>query len=845
MDCAVEDVPEVIAKVLCALQGGPGTSVLVQTVDGGKFDYLQRLFSSLDGSKTQLVETVDREAVRRVIQSATCDLIVIDEAFGIPLEELRRIRKETRTPILYISQETAPELLDSGMVNASWSDERSLRRAARRSVRNALSWALSHKIAYERLLSTILSNFINLDRVNLDAGIEEALSAIGKFFRVDRVYIWRFTAEGTAMQKSYTWKRAGIRYRFELGEEIPVSLYSWVVENIKAKKILNLPSISALPMEAHSERRVFNSVNTVSFLAVPLISGGVVEGFLGLSSVREERDWSSDTISLVKIVARVFVSVLEKQRAEFALTTSEKKFGGVVEHLGDGLIICDAALNVIYANSKFLKICSKSLEDIVGKPINEIIGNEPVSALKRYIASPNYKSSQTFAHRCEFPSDSKEKTGSKEKTVLEMRSTLLDRGPKLLNQFIITFADITRTQEMEHQLHHSQKMEAVGRLAGGVAHDFNNLLTAVLGYSGLLLSRIPEGSPYRNELLQIRKASEQAGSLVEQLLTFSRKQVLIPKILNLNNVVEDTSRMLKRLIGEDITLRIDLNEDLSNIRVDPSQMQQIILNLAINARDAMPQGGLLHISTEMISLNEPSETLVAGDYVKMTVTDTGCGIDDYVKQHVFEPFFTTKEQGKGTGLGLSTVYGAVKQSGGEITVESEIGVGTIFQILLPAINEPAAEIRSGLEPEKVAGGSETILLVEDETSVRRLLREVLEQKGYRVLEALNGRDALEVSARFQSRIDLMITDVVMPEMSGHEAAERLGTERPEMKLLIISGYLRGNRVAAQLRSREYTFLQKPFSPADFARIVREILDSKSGSLPFFLQGSEQVETEAS
>ena len=387
---------------------------------------------------------------------------------------------------------------------------------------------------------------------------------------------------------------------------------------------------------------------------------------------------------------------------------------------------------------------------------------------------------------------------------------------------------------IEQQLRQAHKMEAIGKLAGGVAHDFNNLVTIITGYSDMLLSRIGPENSTRRELEQIKKAGDRAHSLTRQLLAFSRRQMLQPKVLDLNAVVTNLEPMLQRLIGENIELVIELKPGLGQVKADPGQIEQVIMNLAINARDAMLQGGKLLLQTDNIELDEayalrhiPTQP---GSYVHLAVSDTGCGMDAATQSRIFEPFFTTKEQGKGTGLGLSTVYGIVKQSGGYIWVYSEPGQGTTYKIYLPRVAAPADSVLPVTHWSKLPQGTETLLLVEDEPEVRWLVRDMLQHLGYTILEARHGIEAQVLSIQHPGPIHLLVTDVVMPQMSGREIAEQLTSEHPETKVLYMSGYTDDAVVRHGVLAAEIAFLQKPFTPEALARKVREVLDGQtSGS----------------
>ncbi len=372
-------------------------------------------------------------------------------------------------------------------------------------------------------------------------------------------------------------------------------------------------------------------------------------------------------------------------------------------------------------------------------------------------------------------------------------------------------------------------MEAVGQLAGGIAHDFNNLLTAITGYSELLLGELPPEDLRRGHADEIRKAGERAASLTQQLLAFSRRQVLEPKVLDVNIVVSDIERMLRRLIGEHIELKTPKAPDLWKVKADPGQIEQAILNLVLNARDAMPSGGTLAIETSNAQLDEsftrdhvPTQP---GPYVSVAVSDTGVGISDDVKARLFEPFFTTKERGKGTGLGLSTTYGIVKQSGGYLWCDSEVGRGTTFRVLLPRVEEPVSQVEERKPLPPIHPGDETLLLVEDEPEVRSLVQRILKTQGYTVVTAANPDEALAVAREFKGSIQLMVTDVVMPGMSGLQLAERLAPMRPNMRVLFMSGYTNDAIGHQGVLDPGTAFLQKPFTPNALARKVREVLDT--------------------
>jgi signal transduction histidine kinase/ActR/RegA family two-component response regulator len=387
--------------------------------------------------------------------------------------------------------------------------------------------------------------------------------------------------------------------------------------------------------------------------------------------------------------------------------------------------------------------------------------------------------------------------------------------------------------QSERQFRQAQKMEAVGRLAGGIAHDFNNLLTVIMGYSHVLATELGSEHPLYSKIEETQKAGERAAMLVRQLLAFSRKQPLEPKHLSVNNVVGNLEGMLQRLIGADIRLVIRLDPGNSQVRADQAQLEQVLMNLVVNSRDAMPNGGTLTIETAQVELAKSPlyhvDPLPPGPYVKLSVGDTGTGMDRETLAHIFEPFFTTKEEGKGSGLGLSTVYGIVTQSGGGIDVASRVGHGTRFDIVFPRV---AVDVDTTSSPQASAqppGGRETILLVEDDASVRILLRDTLRKLGYRVIEAKHGLEACLMASQELDRLDLLLTDMVMPGMGGRELAQHLITVKPDLRILFMSGFTDDVGILAGHERGTSGFLQKPFTPELLARTVRKILDAPSNT----------------
>jgi PAS domain S-box-containing protein len=511
--------------------------------------------------------------------------------------------------------------------------------------------------------------------------------------------------------------------------------------------------------------------------------------------------------------------ITRRKRAEKEMYKSAERFRSLIENAQDIITVIDLRGTFLFQSPASQRLLGRSPEEFVGRNAFEFVHPEDAAgvreALRRMVASPDLPQTALFRFR--------HADGSWR--MLEGIGRLLIGEEPL--QFVVNSRDATDRRALEDQLRLAQKMEAVGQLAGGVAHDFNNLLTAILGYGSLLASRLAPGAPGREEIDEILRASERAAALTKQLLAFSRKQVLEPVVLDVNELIRNLEKLLRRLIEEDVQLVTLLDPSVARVRVDPGQLEQVIMNLVVNARDAMPGGGKLTIETANTSLDEAYAqqhvTVHPGSYVMVSVSDTGIGMDAATKQHFFEPFFTTKEKGKGTGLGLSTVYGIVKQSGGNIWVYSEPGKGTTFKVYLPRVEEIAAEGVPLSANSLPAVGTETILLVEDESSIRALAKRVLEERGYRVLEAGSGKDALELVRGKEGQIHLLLTDLVMPDMGGTELASSLEDKHPAIRVLFMSGYTDDGVVRNGLLGPGRAFLQKPFTPTMLVRKIRDVL----------------------
>ena len=558
---------------------------------------------------------------------------------------------------------------------------------------------------------------------------------------------------------------------------------------------------------------------SIDWVGVPLKIGDRTIGILVAQTYAPGVRYGESEKHILQFVSTQVAMAIERKRTEEQLHESERKYRLLFETSPEPMFVYDfATLRILAVNDAAITRYGYSEPEFLERTLRDIRSPDDQARLDAELS-----------HR---PEEGAVRTGvrhrAKDGKVFEVDLVARPLDFAGRRARLVLAHDVTAQRHLEEQLRQSQKMEAVGQLAGGIAHDFNNLLTAILGSTQLLLQNMPSGDPRREDAEEVRHAGLRAAELTRQLLAFSRRQVLAPKVLELNAVVGNMDRLLRRLLGEDIELVTSLDPGAGAVNADPGQLEQVLLNLAVNARDAMPGGGRLSIETARLHLHEEHverrHRLPPGDYACLVVTDTGVGMDDATQAHLFEPFFTTKEVGKGTGLGLATVYGIVKQSGGYIWVYSEPGRGTTVKVYLPRVPAATEAPVAPPPPKAVRGGHETVLLVEDAAPVRTLARRSLEACGYRVLDAADGPSALELSARHPSGIDLLVTDVVMPGMSGRELAERLAPERPEMKVLYTSGYTDDAMVRQGVLNAGVAFLQKPFVPDMLARKVREVLD---------------------
>jgi len=803
----------------------------------------------LNQSKTKLDDIFrNHDAVMILIDPSTDAIIDINQSalkfYGynrmefkkLTLADLNAPMTEAETNLVHTQQKkksalVLPHLLSSGEVRYV---EMHISRI--KSGKNNFEFAIIHDITdryltekklqfrhdFEMLIASISTFFIRPDHYEIDAAVNKALQSIGEFMQVDQSFIIQFSEDLSTIHLTHNWSTEVFNQKRTLlnaqSEKFP-----YAAHKLFKGDVFFAEDKSDLPKEAKPERELMQQNGIKSFIIVPTVSAGMVIGGIGFTCVKEKKIWPEDAITLLRVIGEIITNALKRRETEKALRDSENKYRKFVEEDISGDFIISPKGKIIFCNTAFVRIFGFSSVKKALQSNIEAVATPHLSLLKEL--SKIKKDTMIEGEELQL----KRTDGEPVYVIANLRG-VYDENDSLIEYKGYLF-DITSHKRIEEQLRGAQKMEAIGRLAGGIAHDFNNILTVINGYSELLLNSGYIPNSERSRLEQIKRAGERASSLTGQLLAFSRKQIVKPKILNLNDVVNEVDNMLSRLIGENIAICTILERNIRLIKIDPTQLEQVILNLAINARDAMPMGGKLTFRTENIVFKKDQRlrdvVITKGSYVKFSVTDTGIGMDSEIQSHIFEPFFTTKDRGKGTGLGLSTIYGIVKQSDSYITVDSVVNKGTCFTIYFPCQDSPVDESMIVKKRNLSLSGSEKIIVVEDDEMVRELTVSFLENYNYSVAQASNADEAIRKCHNKDKEFDLAIIDVVMPGMGGKDLADIILQKQPQIKILYISGYTDDAIVQHGILNSSVEFLQKPFSADQLAAKVRKIFDNNS------------------
>ncbi len=679
--------------------------------------------------------------------------------------------------------------------------------------------ALQYRIKMEQLISLLSTHFIQIPSHRIDTGINLALRALGKFTRMGRTYLFQFSADGSTYSNTHEWCAEGVESVRSKYQEIPVENMPWLISRIKQGEIVHISRVADMPPEAEKEKDEFMAEGIKSLVNVPLVYGETVIGFSGFACIAGEKNWTDEDTRLLRMSGEIFVNALVRKRTEGQLLESEERTRAIINAIPDMLFTLDG-------DGRYKEfIASKDeapaipAESFLGKTIPEMMPQNLANLFMSYIKKAlRTKESQVFEYQIHSPLPNG--------PLLDYEARFVVTGE---NEVLSMVRNITIQKRFKEQRLQSQKMEAIGNLAGGIAHDFNNLLTVITGYGEILLHQTDVPEATRKNINEILKAAHRASSLTKQLLAFSRKQMLNQVVLNLNNLIYDMEEMLSRLIGEDIEVTTNYDSNLKPVKADKGQMEQVLMNLVLNSRDAMPHGGTITLTTTNVTLKEYDLALNplahSGDYVCLAVSDTGEGIEEKMIQHIFEPFFTTKEKGKGTGLGLPVVYGIVRQHDGWIDVDTKPGEGATFRIYIPAFTTLMPEFDQPSPPnlERVDGKGKKILVVEDDPDFRFLLVRALTDSGYRVIEADSAERAREIFDSERGNFDMVFSDVVLPGKSGVELIEDIRSLHPDIPVLLSSGYPDKKAQWSLIQNRGYPFLAKPYTINDLFQHIKKSL----------------------
>jgi PAS domain S-box-containing protein len=692
--------------------------------------------------------------------------------------------------------------------------------------RKRIEEELQYRLKFQRLITTVSSRFINLYPAQIDDEIDYTLQQIGVFADADRSYVFQFSDDQKSVSCTHEWCSDQIEPTIERFQNASVDTFPWALKRFLSGKMLLIPRVSDLPPEAIKEKQEFEQQGIQSILAVPMIFSNKVMGFIGLDSVKEEKMWAGDTNSLLKIVGQVFANALENKKTRQALLESEERLRIVFETFPDPVTIIQADDGrCIDVNSAFTRVTGWTYDEVVGKTTADLdIWNDPQEREKLTAAITEHGKVENLEAQFRL------KDGRLITALISAILIILRNKPHILT-ITRDISELKAAQQEREQLKtrliQAQKMEAIGTLAGGIAHDFNNILGAIIGYAEMALYDTQKGSMEHYNIEQVLKAGHRAKDLVKQILAFSRKSEQDKKIIFLTPIIKEVLKLLRASLPTTIEIKLNIEPNLDAIFADPTQIHQVMMNLCTNSAHAMgDKGGILAVNLHNVNLNIEAAAqypeLNPGLYVKLSISDTGCGMNAATMQRIFDPYFTTKELDKGTGMGLAVVHGIVKGHGGGIHVESAAGKGTRFDILFPAIIRQV--ISETEELKALPTGNETILCVDDEQPLIELGKSMLKKLGYRVETRTLPLEAIEVFKAAPDKFDLVISDMTMPAMTGVSLAKKLMEIRPEIPVIICTGY---SEQIDESRAKELGikgFLMKPFTIRELSKTVRQVLD---------------------
>jgi two-component system cell cycle sensor histidine kinase/response regulator CckA len=680
--------------------------------------------------------------------------------------------------------------------------------------RKRVEETIKHRLQFEKAVSAISSRLINVSKI--DDAINASLVDMGQLSGADRAYLFLFHQDGTIMENTHEWCAEGVTSEIDNLKNLPSEMFLWWIRKLYKGEVLHIKDVSTMPAEAKAEKAILERQNIKSLLVLPVNIKGGVAGFIGFDNVRETGEWTDDDLAILRTSSELIGNSLERRRAEEALHESEERYRTLFDLSPQAIALTDVSTGrLIAVNDEFCRRTKYTREEILERTTTELFYSEEKRG--KFI-----RKLQESGEIRGLEMDFRVKDGSIINTLMFSKLILIAG-----ESFILTILlDLTHLKRLEAQLLQAQKMEAIGTLAGGIAHDFNNLLMGIQGNASLMLLDIDPDHPHYKKIESIQKQVQSGAKLTGQLLGYARKGRYEVKPLNLNELVKESSEAFGRTRKE-ITIYREFAEDLFTVEADKNQIEQVLWNMYVNAADAMPGSGNLILKTMNAThedmkrnLGNPSQC----HYVRLTITDTGIGMDKETMERIFDPFFTTKELGRGTGLGLASTYGIIKGHSGYIDVASEKGAGTTFNIYLP-VSEKKAH-RTTKAAERFVKGMGTVLLVDDEEVILELGQELLKVMGYRVLVARDGKEAIDVYRNNQDDIDIIVLDMVMPNMGGGEAYDRMKEINPDIKVLLSSGYSIEGQATEILGRGCDGFIQKPFNIEALSRKIREILEKQ-------------------